>query len=36
MPGGNEYHIIILNDENTEYEVKAVFGPYQTKKKSKS
>ncbi|MEX2230588.1 MAG: hypothetical protein WD824_00400 [Cyclobacteriaceae bacterium] len=36
MPGGNEYYVIILNDENTEYEVKAVFGPYLTKKKSKS
>lgn len=36
MPGGKEYYIIILNDENTEYEVKAVFGPYQTKKKSKT
>jgi hypothetical protein len=36
MPGGNEYYVIILNDENTEYEVKAVFGPYQSKRKSKS
>lgn len=34
MPPGNEYYVIILNDENTENEVKAVFGPYQTKKKS--
>jgi beta-lactamase superfamily II metal-dependent hydrolase len=35
MPGGNEYYVIILNDENQECEVKAVFGPYQTKKKPK-
>ena len=33
MPGGNEYYVIILNDENTGYEVKSVFGPYQSKKK---
>lgn len=34
MPGGKEYYVIILNDENTDYEVKAVFGPYRSKKKS--
>lgn len=33
MPGAKEYFVIILNDENLENEVKAVFGPYQTKKK---
>ena len=33
MPGGNEYFVIILNDENEDNEVKAVFGPYQTKEK---
>jgi hypothetical protein len=33
MPGGSEYYVIILNDENTENEVKAVFGPYASKKK---
>jgi beta-lactamase superfamily II metal-dependent hydrolase len=32
MPGAKEYFVIILNDENQENEVKAVFGPYQTKK----
>lgn len=35
MPGGGEYYVIILNDENVENEVKAVFGPYVTKQKSK-
>jgi len=34
MPGATEYYVIILNDENPDCEVKAVFGPYQTKKKS--
>jgi hypothetical protein len=34
MPGGNEYYVIILNDEDTGYEVKSVFGPYQSKKKA--
>ena len=34
MPGGDEYYVIILNDENLDNEVKAVFGPYQTKTKS--
>ncbi|CAN5341997.1 hypothetical protein BH23BAC1_BH23BAC1_07490 [soil metagenome] len=33
MPGGNEYFVIILNDENEENEINAVFGPYQSKKK---
>lgn len=33
MPGGEEYFVIILNDDNQQYEVKAVFGPYLTKKK---
>lgn len=33
LPGGQEYYVIILNDENEEYEVKAVFGPYQTTSK---
>jgi hypothetical protein len=33
MPGAKEYFVIILNDENRENEVKAVFGPYRTKKK---
>ena len=34
MPGGSEYYVIILNDENDQNEVKAVFGPYTSKKKS--
>ena len=33
LPGGNTYFVIILNDENEENEVTAVFGPYETKKK---
>ena len=33
MPGGGEYYVIILNDENTRNEVKAVFGPYHSKAK---
>ena len=33
MPGGNEYYVIILNDNNTRNEVKAVFGPYTSKPK---
>jgi beta-lactamase superfamily II metal-dependent hydrolase len=33
MPGGGEYFVIILNDENEKNEITAVFGPYQTKKK---
>lgn len=28
--GGDEYHVIILNDENETREVTAVFGPYKT------
>jgi len=28
MPGGEEYYVITLNDENTEYEVTGVYGPY--------
>jgi hypothetical protein len=36
MPGGKEYFIIILNDENEKNEVKSIFGPYQSKKKTKS
>lgn len=35
LPGGNEYYVIILNDENAASEVKSAFGPYQTKKKSR-
>lgn len=35
MPGADEYYVIILNDENTHNEVKSVFGPYRTKRKSK-
>jgi hypothetical protein len=33
MPGGGEYYVIILNDENDRNEVKAVFGPYEATKK---
>src|SRR5687768_13442551 len=33
MPGAKDYFVVILNDENLGNEVKAVFGPYQTKKK---
>jgi beta-lactamase superfamily II metal-dependent hydrolase len=33
LPGGKQYYVIILNDETEQAEVKAVFGPYQTKKK---
>lgn len=33
LPGGKEYYVIILNDENTDNEVKAVFGPYLSKRK---
>ncbi len=33
LPGGNSYYVIILNDESEQAEVKAVFGPYTTKKK---
>ncbi len=31
LPGGQEYFVIILNDENEANEVKAVFGPYQAR-----
>jgi hypothetical protein len=33
LPEGKEYSIYILNDENEVNEIKAVFGPYQSKKK---
>ncbi len=33
MPGGHEYYMIILNDNNETHEVTGVFGPYQTKPK---
>lgn len=32
-PGAKQYFIIILNDENEQREVKAVFGPYKTRPK---
>ncbi|MEJ7645327.1 MAG: hypothetical protein WKF87_12085 [Chryseolinea sp.] len=32
-PGAKQYYIIILNDENERREVKAVHGPYHTKRK---
>lgn len=31
MPGGEEYFIMILNDNNEENEVTGIFGPYQSK-----
>lgn len=31
LPGGDTYHVIILDDESEEIPVKAVFGPYETK-----
>jgi hypothetical protein len=31
MPGGAEYYVIILNDENETHEIWSVHGPYQTK-----
>ncbi len=34
MPGGTNYYVIILNDNNEENEVTKVFGPYETKPKS--
>ncbi len=33
MPGGEEYFVFILNDENERNEITAVFGPYQSKVK---
>jgi beta-lactamase superfamily II metal-dependent hydrolase len=32
-PGGLQYHVIILNDDNEQREVKAVFGPYAARTK---
>lgn len=32
MPGGDNYYIIILDDTRTDMPVKAVFGPYESKK----
>lgn len=34
MPGGDEYYVIALDDENIEYKVNAVFGPYTSKVKN--
>nr|WKN38824.1 hypothetical protein K4G66_08920 [Tunicatimonas sp. TK19036] len=31
LQGGKEYYVITLNDENTNYEVTGVYGPYATK-----
>jgi len=31
LPGGKSYYVIILDDANTDRQVKAVFGPYQAK-----
>lgn len=36
MPGGAEYYVIILQDDNTACEVKSVFGPYISRKKPQS
>jgi hypothetical protein len=33
LAGGKQYYVIILDDESEQREVKAVFGPYNTKKK---
>jgi hypothetical protein len=32
MPGGKQYWVIILSDEDSDRKVKAVFGPYSSKK----
>lgn len=33
LPGGGSYYVIILDDSSSSIRVKAVFGPYESKKK---
>jgi hypothetical protein len=33
-PGGNQYYVYILDDSNTSYKIKAIFGPYGSKQKT--
>lgn len=30
-PGGDEYYVYVLDDNNEDYKVTGVFGPYQSK-----